>query len=91
MANLLKEVVRTEGSPKQWRQGLFLSLYKKCDAENLGSYRGITLLNAIGKPICKITNNNVVIIGIREGGSGSFKRSCVENIQGRMREGKHKH
>ena len=58
MANLLKalyEVVWTEeGIPTQWRQGLIVSLYKKGDVEDPGNYRGITLLNVVGKLFCKI-------------------------------------
>ena len=56
--NVLKalyEVVWTEeGIPKQWRQGLIVSLYKKGDVEDPGNYRGITLLNVVGKLFCKI-------------------------------------
>ena len=103
MANLLKVlygIVWTEESiPKQWRQGLIV---KKGDAEDPGNYRGITLLNVVGKLFCKILNNRLASrleaeralhecqAGFRE------KRSCVDNIftlneivQGRMREGKH--
>ena len=65
MANLLKvlyKVVWTEeGIPKQWRQGLIVSLYKKGDAEDKGNYRGITLLNVVGKLFCKILNKRLVI------------------------------
>ncbi len=43
--------------PKQWRQGLIVSLYKKGDAEDVdpGIYRdrGNTLLNVVGKLFCK--------------------------------------
>ena len=53
MANLLKvlcAVVWTEESiPKQWRQGLIVSLHKKGDAEGPGNFRGVTLLNVVGK------------------------------------------
>ena len=50
-------VVWTEESiPKQWRQGLIVSLYKKGKAEDPGNYRGITLLNVVGKLFCKILN-----------------------------------
>ena len=107
MANLLKVlygVVWTEESiPKHWRQGLIVSLYKKGDTEDLGNYRGITLLNVVGKLFCKILNNRLVSRleserALYEGQAGfrEFKRSCVDNIftlneivQGRMREGKH--
>ena len=65
MANLLKvlyEVVWTEvGIPKQWRQGLIVSLYKKGDAEDPGNYRGSMLVNVVGKLFCKILNNCLVI------------------------------
>ena len=67
MANLLKavyEVVWTEESVfRLWRQGLIVSLYKKGDAEDLGNYRGITLLNVVGKLFCKILNNRLVVRG----------------------------
>ena len=98
MANLLKvlyEVVWTEeGIPKQWRQGLRVSLYKKGDAEDLGNYRGITLLNVVGKLFCKIRLVESEK-ALHEGQAGiKEKRSCIDNIftlneviQGRMREG----
>ena len=64
MANLLKVlygVVWTEESiPKQWGQGLIVSLYKKGDAEDLGNYRDIALLSVVGKLFCKILNNRLV-------------------------------
>ncbi len=102
MANLLEVlygVVWTEESiPKQWRQGLIVRLYKK---EDPGNYRGITLLNVVGKVFSKILNNRLVSRleaerALHEGQAGfREKRSCVDNIftlkivQGRMREGKH--
>ena len=106
VVNLLKalyEVVWTEeGIPKQWRQGLIVSLYKKGDVEDPGNYRGITLLNVVGKLFCKILNNRLVIRlesekALHEGQAGfRAKRSCVDNvytlneiIQGRIREGKY--
>ena len=83
MANL---VVWTEESiPKQWRQGLIVSLYKKGDAEDPGNYRNITLLNVVGKLFCKILNNRSVsrlkseraLHEVQVGFRG--KRSCVDN------------
>ena len=106
MANLLKVlygVVWTEKSiPKNWRQGLIVSFYKKSAAESPGNCRGITLM--VGKLFCKILNNRLVSRleaerALHEGQAGFrefLKRSCVDNIftlneivQGRMREGKH--
>ena len=87
MACLLKvlyEVVWTEESiPKQWRQGLIVSLYKKGDAEDPGNYRGATLLSVVGKLFCKILNNCVVESerALYEGQAGCReKRSSVDNI-----------
>ena len=52
MANLLKVlygVVWTEESiPKQWRQGIIVSSYKRGDAEDPGNHRNIMLLNVVG-------------------------------------------
>ena len=104
MVNLLKavyEVVWTgESVSRLWRQGLIVSFYKKGDAEDLGNYRGITLLNVVGEVFCKILNNRLVVIlgskrALHEGQAGfREKRSCVANIfsltkiiQGKMREG----
>ena len=83
---VLYEVVWTEeGIPKQWRQGLIVSLYKKGDAEDPGNYRGITLLNVVvTKLICKILNNRLVIRlesekALHEGQAGiREKRSCID-------------
>ena len=103
MANLLKVlygVVWTEESiPKQWRQGLIVSLYKKVMLRTR-VLQGITLLNVVGKLFCKILNNRLVSRleadrALHEGQAGfREKRSCVDNIftlneivQGRMREG----
>jgi len=90
MANLLEvlyEVIWTEKSiPKQWRQGLIVSLHKKGDAEDSGNYRGITLLNVVRKLFCKVLNNRLVSRleperAFHEGQAGfREKRSCVDII-----------
>ena len=50
LLEVLYEVVWTEESvPKQQGQVLIFSLYKKGDIEDLGIYRGITLLSVGGK------------------------------------------
>ena len=91
MANLLKVLY-----------GVIVNLYKKGDAVDPGKYRGITLLNVVGKLFCKILNNRLVSRleterALHEGQAGfREKGSCVDNIftlneivQGRMRVGKH--
>ena len=52
MVNLLhqlfKAVWHEEPIPKQWREGLIVSLFKKGDKEDPGNYRDITLLSVVG-------------------------------------------
>ena len=78
MANLLKvlyEVVWMEEGIK------IVSLYKKGDAEDPGNYRGITLLNVVGK----LFHNRLVIRlesekALHEGQAGfREKRSCSDS------------
>ena len=38
-----------EFAPTYWQEGLIVSLFKKGDREDPGNYRGITLLNVVGK------------------------------------------
>ena len=68
---------------KQWRHGLLFSLCMKGDAEDPGKYRGITLLNVVGKLFCKILNDHIVIRlelerALHEGQAGF--RCCLDNI-----------
>jgi len=57
---LFKVVRHEETVPKQWREGLIVNLFKKGDKEDFGNYRGITLLNVVGKVFCKVINNRLV-------------------------------
>ena len=41
-----------ECTPSYCREGLIVSLFKKRDKEDSGNYRGITLLNVVGKLSC---------------------------------------
>ena len=81
--------------------GLIVSLFKKGDREEPGNYRGITLLNLVGKLYSRIINNRLLKYlesthNLHEG-QGGFRigRSCVDNIfalneliQGRLKENK---
>ena len=49
-----------ENVPKQGREGLIVNLFKMGDKEDPGNYRGITLLSAMGKVLCKVVNNRLV-------------------------------
>ena len=73
----------------------------KGDKEDPGNYRGITLLNVVGKVFCKVLNNRLVRCldkggDCNEGQAGyRVNRSCMDNVyslneiaQGRLREDK---
>ena len=60
LEQLFSVIWREELVPRQWREGLIVSLFKKGDKEDPGNYRGITLLSVVGKVFCKILNNRLV-------------------------------
>ena len=91
----------SEYAPSYWREGLIVSLFKKGDREDPGNYRGITLLNVVGKLYSRVINNRLLkhleLNHLLHEGQGGFRmgRSCIDNIfslseliQGRIREGK---
>ena len=101
LEQLFSVVWHEEADPRQWREGVFVNLFKKGDREDPGNYRGITLLIVVGKVFCKVLNNSLVQCLDREGvfykGQAGFRvnRSCMDNVyslneivQGRLREGK---
>ena len=49
-----------ECAPSYWREGLIVSLFKKGDREDPGNYRGITLLNVVGKLYSRVINNRLL-------------------------------
>ena len=90
-----------EHAPSFWREGLIVSLFKKGDKEDPGNYRGITLLNVVGKLYSRVINNRLLkhleLNHMLHEGQGGFRvgRSCIDNIfslneliQGRIKEGK---
>jgi hypothetical protein len=46
---LFQRVWKEEKVPKDWESGIVIPLYKKGDQMNLDNYRGITLMDVIGK------------------------------------------
>ena len=91
----------SEYAPSYWREGLIVSLFKKGDREDPGNYRGITLLNVVGKLYSRVINNRLLkhleLNYLLHEGQGGFRmgRFCIDNIfslseliQGRIREGK---
>ena len=101
LLTLFNLVWDNECAPSYWREGLIVSLFKKGDREDPGNYRGITLLNVVGKLYSRVINNRLLKHielnhMLHEGQGGfRFRRSCIDNIfslneliQGRIKEGK---
>ncbi|CAB1121568.1 unnamed protein product [Ectocarpus sp. CCAP 1310/34] len=85
MVLLYNWVWKNEYTPSRWREGVVVSSLKKGDKTDPGNYRGITLLNTVGK-----------VFLISEG-QASFRKKGVRRpyvftvgriIQGRKRAGK---
>ena len=47
LEQLFSVIWREETVPKKWREGLIVNLFQKGDGEDLGDYRGITLLSVV--------------------------------------------
>ncbi|CAB1097417.1 unnamed protein product [Ectocarpus sp. CCAP 1310/34] len=101
MVLLYNWVWKNEYTPSRWREGVVVNLFKKGDNTDPGNYRGITLLNTVGKVFCKLLNDRIVGVlekehSISEGQAGiRKKRGCVDHacrvgriIQGRKRAGR---
>ena len=105
MIMMLKELFQlvwdSEYIPERWGEGMIISLFQKGDREDPGNYRGITLLNVVGKLFNKVLNYRLLQWlkehnKLSESQAGfRFDRSCVDNIfilneviQGRHQEGK---
>ena len=105
MIMMLKELFQliwdSEYIPERWGEGMIVSLFKKGDREDPGNYRGITLLNVVGKLFNKALNYRLLQWleehnKLSESQAGfRFDCSCVDNIfilneviQGRLQEGK---
>ena len=75
-----------EYTPKRWREGVVVSLFKIGDKADPGNCREITLLSTVGKIFCRIPNDRVGTMlekeeKISEGQAG-FRpdRSCVDLV-----------
>ncbi|CAB1099521.1 unnamed protein product [Ectocarpus sp. CCAP 1310/34] len=102
MVLLYNWVWKNECTPRsRWREGVFVNLLKKGDKTEPGNYRGVTLLNTVGRVFCKLLNDRIVGVlekehSISEGQAGfRKKRGCVDHvftvgrvIQGTKRAGK---
>ena len=45
---------------KYWREGLIVRLFKKGDREYPGNYKGVTLLNLVGRLCSRIINGHLL-------------------------------
>ena len=69
-----------------WREGLIVSLFKKEDREDPVNYKGITLLNVVGKLYSRVINNCLLkhkdLNHMWHEGQGGFRlgRSFIDNI-----------
>ena len=58
MSTMLRELFQliweSECIPERWGEGMIVSLFKKGDQEDPNNYRGITLLNVVGKLFNKV-------------------------------------
>ncbi|CAB1105071.1 unnamed protein product [Ectocarpus sp. CCAP 1310/34] len=86
MVLLYNWVWKNEYTPSRWREGVVVNLFKKGDKTDPGNYRGITLLNTVGKVFCKLLNDRIVGVlekehSISEGQAGfRKKRGCVDHV-----------
>jgi hypothetical protein len=71
LAPSLKKVWNSGQIPNEWKQGLIIKLHKKGDLTECSNWRGITLLNTIGKILA--------IIIIYKGRSVENRISCIKN------------
>jgi len=59
MVDLYNWIWKNEYTPKRWREGVVVNLFKKGDKADPGNYRGITLLSTVGKIFYMILNDSV--------------------------------
>ena len=86
MVDLYNWIWRNEYTPKRWREGVVVNLFKKGDKAEPGNYRGITLLSTVGKIFCRILNDRIGKILEKEDklseGQAGFRpnRRCIGHI-----------
>ena len=59
LAGLVKTLWTTELVPGPWRSGDIVNIFKKGDKKDPGNYRGITLLNVVGKLYTKVIDSRL--------------------------------
>ena len=59
LGSLFRRVWEEETVPGDWRSGVVIPLHKKGDKMNLDNYRGITLMDVVGKVFSGIIRNRI--------------------------------
>ena len=59
LAGLMETLWSTELVPGHWRAGDIVNIFKKGDKKDPGNYRGITLLNMVGKLYTKVIDSRL--------------------------------
>jgi len=59
LVEFFRRIWREEKIPEDWKGGIVIPLYKKGDRMDLNNYRGITLMDVVGKLFGKIVNNRL--------------------------------
>ena len=59
LAGLVETLWTTEMVPGHWRAGDIVNIFKKGDRKDPGNYRGITLLNVVGKLYTKVIDSRL--------------------------------
>ena len=59
VALILNKILDSSNFPEEWALGVIVILFKDGDKSELNNYRGITLLNMLGKLLVKVLNNRL--------------------------------
>jgi hypothetical protein len=82
LESFFKRVWEEEIVPKDWLSGVVIPLHKKGDKMNLDNYRGITLMDVVGKVFSGIVRNRIERVFMdkiaEEQGGFRKERGCVD-------------
>ena len=86
LAGLVETLWSTELVPGHWRAGDIVNIFKKGDKKDPGNYKGITLLNMVGKLYTKVIDSRLSAwlhthhrLHVCQAGFRS-QRSCIDHV-----------
>jgi exonuclease III len=99
LCTLFNWILDAGHTPEQWGKALVILLYKKGDPTDPGNYRGISLLDVVGKVFTRLVAQRIEVavkdIIVREQAGFTEGKGCTEHIyvldriiQARKKEGK---